>query len=201
MPRGRRSPVSDLFMALRYGRAPWWLAFAVVVVVLLATWDRGGRDDGAETVDLGDSGQICFVERAVDGDTLLLRGGERVRLLGVDTPESVAPDRPVEPLGPEASAFTKRWVAGREVRLEFDKERRDRHGRLLAYVYVGDDLLNEELIRAGFSRAQTQFPYSNAMKRRFRVAEAEARAACVGLWTPDGRDDGGRGGPVAPLGD
>lgn len=128
------------------------------------------------------AGETFRVARVVDGDTLLLDGGERVRLIGVDTPETVRPDHPVEPLGPEASAFTRRHVDGRDVRLEFDRERRDRFERLLAYVYVGDFFLNEELIRAGYSKAVTRFPYSEAMKRRFRAAEAEARHARRGLW-------------------
>ena len=132
------------------------------------------------------NGTTVRVERVVDGDTLLLAGGDRVRLIGVDTPETVRPDHPVEPLGPEASDFTRRLVEGREVRLEFDRERRDDFQRLLAYVYSGDVFLNEELIRAGYSRAVTRFPYSEAMKRRFRTAEAEARAAMRGLWALEG---------------
>lgn len=122
------------------------------------------------------------VQRVVDGDTLLLANGDRVRLIGVNTPETVRPDFPVEPLGPEATEFTRRHVEQRDVRLEFDRERRDDFERLLAYVYVGDFFLNEELIRAGYSKAVTRFPYSEAMKRRFRAAEAEARDARRGLW-------------------
>jgi micrococcal nuclease len=122
------------------------------------------------------------VRRVVDGDTLLLDNGQRVRLLGVDTPETKRPDHPVEPLGPEASEFTRDHVEGRTVRLQFDRERRDRFNRLLAYVYVGDWFLNEELIRSGFSRAQMQYPYSSEMKRRFRAAENEARIQHRGVW-------------------
>lgn len=122
------------------------------------------------------------VERVIDGDTLLLEGGTRVRLLGVNTPETKHPDLPAEPLGLEAAAFTRRHVENRIVMLQFDRERRDRYRRVLAYVYRGDWLLNEELIRAGFSRAETRFPYSSLMKRRFRQAQEEARANERGLW-------------------
>ena len=122
------------------------------------------------------------VERVIDGDTLVLAGGTRVRLLGVDTPETRHPNRPPEPLGKEATAFTRRHVEGKEVTLRFDRQRRDRYRRVLAYVYVDDWFLNEELIRAGYSRAETQYPYSSAMKRRFRQAEEEARRANRGLW-------------------
>lgn len=123
-----------------------------------------------------------LVMRVVDGDTLLLRGGTRVRLIGVDTPESVHPRTPAEPLSREAAEFTRRHVAGQFVRLQFDRERRDRYHRVLAYVWVDGACLNEELILAGYSRAETGFPYSAAMKRRFLAAESQARQAERGIW-------------------
>lgn len=123
------------------------------------------------------------VERVIDGDTLLLTGGLRVRLIGVDTPETKHPDLPVEPLGREATAFVRSLIGEEPVRLEFDRERLDRYQRLLAYVWLPDGrLLNEELIRAGFSAAVTGYPYRQDMKRRFVEAEAQARAAGVGMW-------------------
>jgi micrococcal nuclease len=114
---------------------------------------------------------------------LLLEGGTRIRLLGVDTPETKIPDQPPEPWGPEASDFTARKVTGKQVRLEFDRERFDQYGRTLAYVYVGDLFLNEELIRQGLSTAQLQYPYRSDMKRRFLNAEQEARAQRRGIWS------------------
>ncbi|MEX0585134.1 MAG: thermonuclease family protein, partial [Pirellulales bacterium] len=109
----------------------------------------------------------------------------RVRLLGVDAPESVHPQRPVEPGGPEASELAKKLVAegGDQVRLQFDKERLDRYGRTLAYVWIQDKMLNEELIRAGVARAELRFRYAEPMKRRFRAAQEEARQARRGLWS------------------
>jgi micrococcal nuclease len=83
------------------------------------------------------------VQRVVDGDTLLLANHARVRLIGADTPETVKPNHPVEPWGPEASEFSRQFVAGRQVRLELDRERLDKFGRILAYVWVGDRMLNE----------------------------------------------------------
>ena len=79
-----------------------------------------------------DSSVRYYVERVVDGDTFLLAKGVRVRLLGVNTPETKHPRRPVEPLGPEASLFTKRHIEGRNVTLLFDRGRRDRYHRVLA---------------------------------------------------------------------
>jgi micrococcal nuclease len=127
-------------------------------------------------------GAETFVRRAVDGDTLLLQDGRRVRLIGVDTPETKREGTPVQAWGPEAHEFTARLVEGRTVRLEFDRERHDKYDRILAYVYADDKLLNEELLRAGLGRALLKFPYSDSMKRRFRKAEQEARAARRGIW-------------------
>jgi micrococcal nuclease len=123
------------------------------------------------------------VERVIDGDTLMLEGHVRVRLIGVDTPETKHPRKPVEPLGPEASEFTRSQVENRDVTLQFDRERRDRYGRVLAYVYVDGKLLNEEIIRAGFSRAETKYKFDRAMALRFLEAEAEAREAGRGIWS------------------
>jgi micrococcal nuclease len=125
------------------------------------------------------------VERVVDGDTLLLANGATIRLQGVDTPETVKPDHPVEPVGPEASRFTQTFIAEGKgtVRLQFDRERVDRNDRFLAYVWVGDRMLNEELVRAGLATAETGFRYSAAMKTRFRRAEEEAKAAERGIWS------------------
>ena len=125
------------------------------------------------------------VTRVVDGDTIVLDGGERVRLIGVDTPETVHPQKPVERFGKEASAFTRRLLEGRRVRLAFDQQRRDRYGRTLAYMYLPDGrLANEEIIRQGYGHAFTKYPFAQAMMERFRAAEREAREAGRGLWAP-----------------
>ncbi|MBI2825622.1 MAG: thermonuclease family protein [Planctomycetia bacterium] len=129
---------------------------------------------------------IHRVDRVVDGDTLLLAGGQRIRLIGVDTPETVRPDHPVEPWGHEAAEFTRRFVAVGPVRLTFDRERRDRFERYLAYVWVGDRLLNEELLRAGLARWEPGYHYAQAMKTRFRRAQQEAQKAERGLWSATG---------------
>ena len=100
------------------------------------------------------------VERVVDGDTLVLDGGERVRLIGVDTPETVHPKKPVERFGKEASGFTQKLAEGKRVRLEYDAERTDRYGRTLAYVFLEDGrLLNLEIIEQGYGHAYTKYPF------------------------------------------
>ena len=104
-----------------------------------------------------------------------------MRLIGVDTPESVDPRRPVEFFGKEASAFTKRLVEGKRVRLEYDWERADRYGRTLAYVHLPDGtFVNAEIILQGYGHAYTRFPFKYL--DRFRQFEREARQAGRGLW-------------------
>ena len=132
------------------------------------------------------------VVHVVDGDTLDVQDDEgakhRIRLVGADTPEVVKPNSPVEPFGPEASAYTKKVIAdcGSRVRVAFDGDQIDRYGRNLAMIYLqtaeGDVLLNELLIRQGLARAQTQYRYSKAMKERFTAAENAAKAERLNIW-------------------
>jgi micrococcal nuclease len=174
------------------------LLLAILLIVAMRTWPR--RDAGSSPASGPPGGApgssvphssvppaaetLVRVERVVDGDTLVIEGGVRVRLIGVDTPESAIPDVPPEPLGPEASEFTRRFVASarNRLRLTFDREPYDRHGRRLAWAWNGDTLLNEELVRAGFSRAVTVHPYSEPMKDRLRAVEREAKRSKLGIW-------------------
>ena len=122
-----------------------------------------------------------IVERVVDGDTIIVAGVGRVRLIGVDTPESVDPRRPVQFFGREASAFAKRLLEGKRVRLEYDQLRTDRYGRTLAYVWLPDgSMANAEIVRRGFGHAYTRFPFRYL--EQFRKLEREARLAGHGLW-------------------
>ena len=129
--------------------------------------------------------QTARVLRVIDGDTIVVEidgREERVRYIGVDTPETVAPDRPPGCFGQEASAANKALVDGRTVRLERDVSERDRFGRLLRYVYVDGVFVNDELIRQGYATAVT-FPPDVRESERFRAREREARAAGRGLWS------------------
>ncbi len=119
-------------------------------------------------------GQWRTVTRVVDGDTIILNGKERVRLIGVDTPETVHPRRPVQYFGKEASAFTKRMIEGKKVRLEYDQTRKDRYGRTLAYVYLEDGThLNAEIVKQGYGHAYTRFPFRYL--KEFRLYEKEPK--------------------------
>lgn len=124
------------------------------------------------------------VVRVVDGDTIHVRLGERVekvRYIGVDTPEIQHPTRGEEPGGRQAAQVNRRLVAGRQVQLELDVQARDRHGRLLAYVWVGDLMVNAELVRLGYAQVLTVPP--NVKHRELLVKlQREARDAGRGLW-------------------
>lgn len=131
----------------------------------------------------------------VDGDTLVLDGNEKVRLIGVDTPETVHPQKPVEYFGKEASAFTRRMVEGKKVSLEYDWERQDKYGRTLAYVYLQDGkFLNAEIIKQGYGFAYTRFPFKYL--EEFRSYEKQARERERGLWgkSRSGKDTASSGG-------
>jgi micrococcal nuclease len=124
------------------------------------------------------------VTRVVDGDTIKARFKGRlltVRLIGVDAPETVHPTEPIECFGPAASKFVTRVLEGERVRLEFDVEHRDQFGRTLAYVWVGNRLFNEKLVRDGYANVST-FPPNVKYVDRFRAAQRNARSHDRGLW-------------------
>jgi micrococcal nuclease len=157
------------------------LAPAVLLVAVLAVVVAHGRG--------GPSGTVfghAQVVRVVDGDTIRVRIGdrmERVRYIGIDTPESVKPGTPVQCFAKRASAANAALVAGRQVRLVADVEQRDRYGRLLAYVYREPDgaFVNARLVRDGFARTLTIPPNVAHAAELARLA-AQARGAERGLW-------------------
>jgi len=123
--------------------------------------------------------QTCT--EVIDGDTIVLNNTEKVRLIGVDTPETKHPQKPVEYFGKEASAFTKKILEGKTVRVEYDQEAKDKYGRTLAYVYLEDGtFLNAEIIKQGYGHAYTKFPFKYL--EEFRQYEREARENKRGLW-------------------
>ena len=106
----------------------------------------------------------------------MLDGNERVRLIGVDTPETVHPNKPVERFGKEASAFTTKLVQGKRVRMEYDWQRTDKYGRTLGYVYLEDGrFVNAEIIKQGYGFAYVKYPFKYL--EEFRSYEREARDA------------------------
>jgi micrococcal nuclease len=127
-----------------------------------------------------------LVKESVDGDTIgvdMAGKIEKVRLIGVDTPETHKPNTPVQCYGPEASEFTKSHLFGTAVRLEADytNDNRDRYGRLLRYVYTSDGTLwNEKLIQEGYGFAYISFPFTK--KVEFMTDQFNAAREKKGLW-------------------
>ena len=172
------------------GGGPRRAACRVLVALLLLTATGCRRAPGGPSTDAG----VGTVVQAIDGDTVDIRIGgvtERVRLIGVDTPETVARDRPVQCFGAEASARTKALLPeGTDVRLERDDVTRDRFGRLLAYVWRTEDdvLVNLALVEGGFADA-VSFGDNESLYAVFAAAEATARTEGVGLWSACGGPD------------
>lgn len=140
---------------------------------------------GGGGIDAGPGERLqAEVVRVVDGDTALVEldgTEERVRYIGIDAPESVAPGEPVECLGPQAARYNARIVEGRQVELEIGVEPRDHYGRLLAHVRLGDLLVSAELVRAGLAETLTIPPNDRLAEALERLERAAARSG-IGLW-------------------
>ena len=133
----------------------------------------------------GGGAGAAHVERVVDGDTIVVRvdgRSERVRYIGVDTPESVKPGVRVQCFAKSAAKENRRLVLGRDVRLTYDAERRDRYGRLLAYVWRGELLVNAELVRLGYGKPLEIAP-NLAHAPQLRELATAARRGRRGLWS------------------
>jgi micrococcal nuclease len=168
---------------------PYWnehRGAAVWLVILVLLFWRAYQARSLAAPEKLEEG-VHQVRRVIDGDTLQLTSGARIRLQGVNTPETVMPDHPVEAWGPEASQFTKDFVekTNHTVRLTFSLERKDKYDRFLAFVWNSDGslMLNEELVRSGLAYARRDYRYSSTMKRRFTQAQDDAKRAGRGIWS------------------
>lgn len=172
----------------------------LVIIAAIAVYFFGGQgilDFGQNTpVEQDDSGFVMgTVTRVVDGDTaeITVDGAKRrVRFLGVDTPETVHPNKPVQFFGPEASAFTKESLTGKRVWLEYDKNPQDRYSRHLAYIWTAKpksintetirrDMFNAKMLLGGYAKVMIIKP-NNRYAQQFKEFEAEARNLRRGLW-------------------
>jgi len=124
---------------------------------------------------------LAKVARVIDGDTIELTSGDRVRYLGMDTPETVDPRKAVQCFGHQASEENRTLVEGKEVNLVADVEDRDMYNRFLRYVYQGKTFVNLELVRQGYAYAYP-YPPDVAHEADFQTAQVQARAANRGLW-------------------
>lgn len=134
----------------------------------------------------GIEGEQALVSKVVDGDTIELENGWTVRLIGIDTPETVDPRRPVGCFGKEASNKAKSLLSGKVVILQKDVSETDKYGRLLRYVFLPVEegqllFVNDYLVREGFAKVLT-YPPDVKYNEQFRQAETEARENQRGLW-------------------
>lgn len=124
---------------------------------------------------------IAKVVNVVDGDTFKIESGETVRLIGVDTPETVHPSKPVQCYGKEASQKTEELIEGKEIKLEKDVSETDRYNRLLRYAYIGDVFVNEYLVREGYAMSSS-YPPDVKYQAKFVEAQKKAQEENKGLW-------------------
>ncbi len=164
----------------------------MILAVFAAGWFARGytlRSSGgtparrAATQDQSTEGFRALCTRVIDGDTIELLDGERVRYIGMDTPEM----RPVEAWAKAATEANRELVEEQMVRLVLDVEERDRYGRLLAYVYVDDTFVNAELVRRGLAQVST-YPPNVRHEDHFLKLQREAREAGRGLWSDTAAD-------------
>lgn len=159
---------------MRYTKQVSWVLLVLAAITLLGFrhWSEG---KGARTV-----------AKVHDGDTIRLDDGTTVRLLGVDAPEVDSSYTRAEPCGAGSRDYLKALVEGRRVTIEVGPEPKDRYGRTLAMVYLGDVLVNGRIIRDGWAGAYRRFDYPH--KDLFRAYEEEAKARGLGIWGACGRD-------------
>lgn len=134
------------------------------------------------------SGNTAKVTRIVDGDTIEINyqgRTESVRLLLVDTPETKHPQLPVQPFGPEASAFAEEMLLGKTVQVEFDGPKRDKYDRMLAYLWVDGKNFNEMLLEKGLARYAYVYDPPYTHQSSMKAAEARAKEKRIGIWSID----------------
>lgn len=169
------------------------IVIVAAIVFVLALFDIDGtgllENDLQETTPevLALTQEETVVTRVVDGDTIEIESGQKVRYIGIDTPETVHPQKSVECFGIEAKSKNEGLVLGKQVILKADVTNTDRYGRLLRYVYVRDDsgneiFVNDALVREGYAFSRT-YPPDVMYQDQLLQAEHEAREAERGLWT------------------
>ncbi|HXR50343.1 MAG TPA: thermonuclease family protein [Verrucomicrobiae bacterium] len=186
-------------MSYHYRRKHGWAALVIILLSWLVFYAQAqGWLHGAGTSIQSSQPGLYRVARFIDGDTIVVDMNgtqEKVRLIGVDTPETHKPNTPVQCYGPAAAAYTKNTIGATHVRLVSDSlsTNRDRYNRLLRYVYLPDGTnVDERLIQNGYGFYYPYFPFTKA--HQFSVDEQAAMAAHKGLWGnchPTPTDQGG----------
>jgi endonuclease YncB( thermonuclease family) len=158
----------------------------IILIGILSIAKPSWFQNSVKTAEQNQPG-LYSVNHFVDGDTIAINMNgsiETIRMIGIDTPETHKPNKPIQCYGPEAAAFTKKLIGGQSVRLKADSQdtNRDRYGRLLRYVYLPDGrIVESELIKSGYGFAYTLFPFEK--KDEFTADMKAAQAAHKGLWT------------------
>lgn len=162
----------------------WWLVFiSLLAIGVYLVFKLTGNEKALLSSQPG----LYSVVKFDDGDTITVNmngAEETVRFIGVDTPETHHPERPVECYGREATIYTKQLIGSQKVRLQADPldTNRDRYGRLLRYVYLPDNtLVQQKLLTEGYGFAYTFFPFTKALE--FAAYEQQAKSAGKGLWS------------------
>lgn len=137
---------------------------------------------GAVPVSAEEARVPRVVERVIDGDTVVLDGGEHLRLVGINAPEYQPHKRRVDPYGKESAACARERLDGKKIFLEYDIERQDRYKRTLAYAYSAEgEFINRALVGEGCAKAG-YYPPNGRHYRELKEAEREAKARRKGLW-------------------
>ncbi|MEK7092529.1 MAG: thermonuclease family protein, partial [Patescibacteria group bacterium] len=126
--------------------------------------------------------QTAFVTRVIDGDTIEIENGKKVRYIGIDTPEVVDPRKPIECFGEKAKGRNQQLVENKTVELEIDVSETDKYGRLLRYVYIDGFMVNQLLVKEGFAKSAS-YPPDIKYQHLFKQAETKARKNNAGLWS------------------
>lgn len=166
-------------MTIKFNKLPWQDPKVVVLVFLIFIAALLSDDESLpEYKDLDPH----TVVKVIDGDTIELANGEKVRYIGIDTPESVHPQKSVECFALQASKYNKDLVLDKVVKLEKDFSDRDKYGRLLRYVYVDDKFVNLDLVAGGYAYS-VSYPPDIKYQNIFENAEQMAMDRGEGLWT------------------
>ncbi|MFR9296159.1 MAG: thermonuclease family protein [Aedoeadaptatus pacaensis] len=178
--------------------------YLLIVLALAATYTA------KESLDSPKDTAGVTVKRVVDGDTLIIDDGAdtRVRLIGVDTPETVKPRGRVEPWGKEASDFSKKTLTGKAVFLEYDEEKEDRYGRTLAYIWTEDPrvsdkpkeeiLFNYQLVASGYARERAYEP-NTKYQAMLHEGEIVAMDHVRGIWAVEGKEGPAKGNKKSKI--
>lgn len=168
----------------RYGL----IVLALTISLVTAVLSKDEPDNNFETLDTivltyPSQAEVLSV---TDGDTFKVKfedgSVDKIRLLLIDTPETKRANTPVQPFGPEASEYLTELLNGQTVRVEMDVSERDQYGRILAYVYLGDEMVNEMLVAEGLARVAV-YPPDMKYVDQFRAAEKRAKSAKLGIWS------------------